>query len=635
MKIGQKIALALLVVTATMVGLFVLFQRPALVDNFRNLQFKKAEQDLSRSREAIATELASLGKQAQDWGSWDDTYLYVQGKNDEFPRVNLTANIYDTSHLDLIFIVNSSGKTIHGSARLPNGKVVQKLDGFDPKKLALGSIDRPGPGLDPKCIVNGVDSIEGMPVLLYSISIRDSSETKPVMGAIIMGRFLLPKTIQGLSDAVSVPFSLETTESVPSAPNANPQLSAPTPKGMYITRPDTDDDINCYKEIRSTSGPSQFSVHSQTDPDILRDGTKTVDQVVQFVTVVSILASAFGLLFVHFLVAAPLYRLANRVSQIGEDTDVQVGTQFIKRKDEIGILGRHFQEALQRLSTTQMRLIHASREAGMAAVARGVLHNAGNVLNSVTVSVKLLKQLSVATKVEGLKKTVTLIEENRMALGDFFNVDEKGTQVLPYLGRLADVLENEHKEFGSEVDDLNTLTKHLREVVQAQNIFAETPLQEIQIQLERVLSEAIQIVNRDFERHGIEIVYQHNPECVAMGDPFTLLQVLVNVLTNSKEAFCNEAGRAKMVRIVCDYSASGIPEIIIQDNGKGIETEKLTQVFQQGFSTKASSIGYGLHYCANALTEMGWSIRAESDGLDKGAKFTLTSKDIQNCEVAA
>jgi sensor domain CHASE-containing protein len=635
MKIGQKIALALLAITATMVGMFVAFQRPALIENFRELQFKKAKQDLSRSHEVISTELVALGKLVQDWGNWDDTFLFVQGKNDDFTRVNLNSIVFDTTSVDLIFIVDSKGKLIHGAARLPNGKVIKDVKGFDFARLTVGTKKRPGPGIVNDAIVSGVDSIEGYPMMIQGGVIRDSAQEHSTKAAIFMGRFLLPKTVKGLSTAISVPFRLETTANVPPDPHLATEQSMDQPKSSFHSRSDTDDDINCYKEIRSTSGSSQFFVRSQTDPDILRDGTSTVDQVVQFVTLVSILASAFGLLFVHVLVAAPLFSLANRVSQIGEDTEVQVGGEFVRRKDELGILARHFQEALGRLSQTQIRLIHASREAGMADVARGVLHNAGNVLNSVTVSVKQLKSLSGATKVAGLKKTVSLIEDNHGALGEFFHEDERGTQILPYLGRLADVLENEHKEFRSEVDDLNTLTTHLCEVVQAQHVFTEVPIQEGPIHLDKVLAEAVQIVSRAFERHNIEIVFRANPECVALGDQFKLLQVLVNVLTNGKEAFSSETGNVKVIKIEGDFSASGLPQINIQDNGKGIDPENLTQIFRQGFSTKESSIGYGLHYCANALTEMGWSIRAESDGLNLGARFIITGKRYARKEEVA
>ncbi len=635
MKIGQKIALALFGITVTVVGMFIAFQRPVLIDNFRELQYKMAKRNLSRSREAIATEIAAIGRQTQDWGSWDDTYHFVQGKNENFRRVNLSKGIYDTSHMDFIYIVDSKGRVIHGSARLPNGKIVNQLKGFDPVGLTLGTDSKPGPGIDSNATVSGLDSIEGIPTLVFGRPIVDSNESRATMGAIFMGRFLLPLSLKGLSEAVSVPFALETTESVLAGSDTNPISSVKHLGGTFRSRPDTDDDINCYGPIRSTSGPSQFVVRSQTDPDILRDGIATVDEVVRFVAYIAVLAAAFGLLLVHWIVAAPLFRLTTRLSEIGNDQAVDVGSGFVNRNDEIGVLSRHFQEALQRLSTTQTRLMHASREAGMAEVARGVLHNAGNVLNSVTVSVNQLKLMLNQSKISGLGKTVSLMKENDSDLGEFLQNNAKGVQVLPYLTKLSAALEREHDEFDAEVDDLCSLTKHLGDVVQGQHIFATKPNQEIPMQLDKIIRDAIQIVHRAFERNGIKTEFHVGTEFVCLGDPLKLLQVLVNILTNGKEAFNDATTENKLIKISAGYTATGLPEIVFQDNGRGIESEKLTQIFQQGFSTKKSGIGYGLHYCANALAEMGWSIRAESDGLDKGAKFILTGRESLEGEVAA
>ena len=61
----------------------------------------------------------------------------------------------------------------------------------------------------------------------------------------------------------------------------------------------------------------------------------------------------------------------------------------------------------------------------------------------------------------------------------------------------------------------------------------------------------------------------------------------------------------------------------MSDNGVGIPPESISKIFNYGFTTKKNGHGFGLHTCANAATEMGGQLTVESEGVDKGATFTL------------
>jgi signal transduction histidine kinase len=74
--------------------------------------------------------------------------------------------------------------------------------------------------------------------------------------------------------------------------------------------------------------------------------------------------------------------------------------------------------------------------------------------------------------------------------------------------------------------------------------------------------------------------------------------------------------------------------LAVQDTGVGLSPENLTRIFAHGFTTKADGHGFGLHSCALAASQMGGSMRAESEGLGHGATFVLelpfkTADDIK------
>jgi signal transduction histidine kinase len=64
--------------------------------------------------------------------------------------------------------------------------------------------------------------------------------------------------------------------------------------------------------------------------------------------------------------------------------------------------------------------------------------------------------------------------------------------------------------------------------------------------------------------------------------------------------------------------------IEVADNGVGFPAENRERIFANGFTTKKSGRGYGLHYSATAAKELGGTLDAQSHGSGKGAVFTLS-----------
>lgn len=92
-------------------------------------------------------------------------------------------------------------------------------------------------------------------------------------------------------------------------------------------------------------------------------------------------------------------------------------------------------------------------------------------------------------------------------------------------------------------------------------------------------------------------------------------------LTEHAREAC-EACEFRVVRISARQEADSI-RIDVSDTGVGIEASQLGNLFQHGFTTKASGHGFGLHASAITATELGGSLSANSDGFGQGATFTL------------
>ncbi|MBF8305952.1 MAG: sensor signal transduction histidine kinase [Acidobacteria bacterium] len=276
------------------------------------------------------------------------------------------------------------------------------------------------------------------------------------------------------------------------------------------------------------------------------------------------------------------------------------------------------------LAKLNLDLYQTSRQAGMAEVATTVLHNVGNVLNSVNVSATLLGTRLRKTHVaENLAKSARLMEEHASDLGRFLSEDDRGRQLPGYLKMLAQHLSTEHGELREEARHLASNVEHIKEIVAMQQSYAKFSGVLEPVSLAELAESALRIHADALARHRVELVREFEPVPLVMMDKHKALQILVNVLHNAKQA-CNEGGAsARKVVVRIRPAADDTVLIEVSDNGIGIAPENLTRIFSHGFTTRKGGHGFGLHSAALAAKEMGGSLTAHSDGLGKGATFVL------------
>src|ERR1035441_4126811 len=124
------------------------------------------------------------------------------------------------------------------------------------------------------------------------------------------------------------------------------------------------------------------------------------------------------------------------------------------------------------LANMHRQLLEVSRQAGMAEVATSVLHNVGNVLNSVNVSGSLIADKLRASKAGNLTKAMTMLRGHEHDLADYLTNDPKGRQLPAYLSNLGEHLANEQEVTLQEVKSLVGYIDHIKEIVAMQQSYA-------------------------------------------------------------------------------------------------------------------------------------------------------------------
>ncbi len=280
------------------------------------------------------------------------------------------------------------------------------------------------------------------------------------------------------------------------------------------------------------------------------------------------------------------------------------------------------EDALE-LERIHRQLLDTSRQAGMAEVATSVLHNIGNVLNSVNISCSVVSEKVRRSRVASVTRTATLLHHHAGNLGAFFATDPTGQKIPSFLEKLGERLAGEQTAILGELQLLGQNIEHIKNIVGAQQSYAKN-LRGVceMLSIEGVIEDALRINDGGLTRYPVETVRQISKLPPMPLDKHKVLQILVNLIRNAHYAL-KASSRNDPQLLIRVESDSDRVAVSLTDNGIGIAPENMTRIFAHGFTTKKDGHGFGLHSGVLAAQQMGGRLTAFSDGLGKGATFTL------------
>ncbi|MBC5763301.1 ATP-binding protein [Ramlibacter albus] len=282
------------------------------------------------------------------------------------------------------------------------------------------------------------------------------------------------------------------------------------------------------------------------------------------------------------------------------------------------------QQRTGELREAQEALVTAARRAGMAEIATNVLHNVGNVLNSVNVATGLIRRTVEHSKAEGLGKVAQMLEGHEGDLAAYLQDDPKGKLLPRYLGQLAKALAAERASLLEDLARLGASVDHIKEIVAMQQSYAGFPASVIEsIRVQDLVDDALRMNAESFKRSGVTVVKEIADVPPLALDKHRMLLIMVNLINNAKQAVSGSGGRAPEIRLKVDLADGPKLRVLVADKGEGIAPENLTRIFAHGFTTRRDGHGFGLHSCALAAMEMGGKLTAHSEGAGQGATFTL------------
>ena len=621
MTIRSQISLILLGAFALVVVATEAVQRYVVYPGFVTLEREAAATDADRAVQAVQREIEALSSFCLDWAAWDDMYRYVQDKNENFESNNLVVvDFYSRSNLPVLYVYDTQGNVVWGKS----------FDLETMNEVPVSLLPQTGAGPDNPLFrpnidageVRGIILTEHGPMMVSSRPIVKSDLSGPPMGRLIFGRYINAAVLDKIAGQTSVQMQTWTMK------DALPADVLPTITSLQA-EPSTPliaeagrDTLHVFRLFPGVRPDDALLLRADVPRDITAHGASTIN-----FGRWSMFAAAVGMMVLLLVVmnsrvGRPLARLTGHATSVGATGDLTVRLRS-QRTDEIGLLSGAFDRMVERLAESQASLSRASRQAGMADVASSVLHNVGNALNSAVVTSGVMRRAIADSRVTSLVKVTGLLKDHSADLPAFLTTDPKGSQVPAYLIKAADELAQERSSLAGEADRLDQSLQHIQDIIRSQQAHAAAPEVVEPVLLSHVLSQVRTLVSPSLERHAITLEVSLAADLTLRVDRSRLEQVLVNLLTNAKQAVIAHEGPHRSVQLAVGAATPGHIWIEVRDQGAGFSAHDRASFFTQGFTTRQDGHGLGLHYCAVTMAQMGGTIDATSPGPGQGATFRI------------
>lgn len=280
---------------------------------------------------------------------------------------------------------------------------------------------------------------------------------------------------------------------------------------------------------------------------------------------------------------------------------------------------------------------YAAFQSGVAEMSVAILHNIGNAIMGIAHRADKVERSSAE-----LDKIGGVFREMRALLQKKRGAGQSDQRILADLEGVLEEVGGRLKRLAVEVFQgearvINEGVRHISEIIELHQDAAHPKIHVTRFPLLKLLENAVAIQRDTLDKYGVRVTLEAAPDVGEVSLPRNqLLQLMINLIKNSREAI-QQRGNGKSgdgrIRIIARRSHSGL-EILVHDNGCGVDPKNLESIFRYGYTTKERGAGFGLHSAANFIQSLGGTIQARSAGIDQGTDILLTIPESRSEESA-
>lgn len=594
-----KLGLTLFVAVATFLGVDHVLKRIAFEAPFAELESSHAKLRATEVKGSLDTLCREMSRMARQMDA-----MRVQEAHDG----EEVAPLYVS---DLHFVVQRSGDVTEAHFRHPDtGAPITSTEfpeaGF-PASHSILSLWR------QHTLAEGVVETEYGFVALGCAQ-RGSGDTKEL---VIVGTLLTPASLSTSVGAGVQVISLASAQQGELTDDHRASIGSGLPTIVSTESRET----HVYSSLPDLRGLPTMAIRAPLIPGVWKELQR---HELLSAAAISIIFPLVLLVLLQAIVTGPLRRLTSLASEIGASDDPTLRVRM-DRKDEIGILSSTFDSMLDKIEQSRIAQARTARVTGRSEVAVGVMHNVGNMVNSIHVAAAEAHDRASALKMDELRAVLGALKSHEGELDDYMKNDPQGASLLdffeallPDLEATADAAQRETDAVLQSVDQIGKLVHSLHATETPTGIFDRMDL------IDEINSAADFALEIARQPESIRLERAYSGQVMVSADRQRIREVLLTILSNALEASLDAAAGERVVRIAVNAADKHSVEILVSDSGGGVPAARKAEIFEMGFTTKADGSGLGLHLASVAATEMGGHVGLEAESPLPGATFSFT-----------
>jgi len=614
-NLSSKVVLLLCVLFTAYGAADYIVQREVILPSFEALEADLARTDMERATRAIDSELSQLQTFCADWGNWLETYDFMAGKAPDFIENNMNKATIESAGLELVAYLDADARFVWRKGFDPVTHANLEFRMLDADSLATGHPFRDA--IKNGQPAKGIVVTEHGPAMLVAAPILDGAGNGPHRGSVMLARLITPDVAARLAEQAQVRLQVSTLDTSVSRTDAAEAANSPR-----IVRREATNEV--YRNLVDIFGQPAVTLRIDVPRSVSAQGRDAIGYALGSLFAAGVIVLLVMIVALRRMVLTPVSRMTQYAVAIGEGDDLTL-RMAVSRPDELGVLTHEFDRMVDKLADARRRIADQSFEAGAAQVASGVLHNIGNAMTPLGVTVVCLQERLQHAPAGEVEMVLAELEAGVSDPGRKADLEQFLRLAVRELTR---VIANS----GEDVDSLARQAEVIQRTLAQEIRPAESGPVVESVRLTELVDRSVEMVPPAL-RACLDVELDPSvAQTAALRLPrITLQQVFQNLIQNAAEAVRQSGRERGTLRIACSLVAGAEGQHLLlrfTDDGVGIAPEHLPRVFEKGFSTKsrATNFGIGLHWCANATASLSGRLYAESPGPGHGATFHLILK---------
>jgi signal transduction histidine kinase len=564
LKLRKKTAIVIAIITIIVFSSISGITTTLLMARFTQLEKQDVDQNVQRTINALSDDLTELERTDNEWASSDETYQFVQ--NPQQGQAYIQANLLDSALINLrvnvIVYFNQTDNVVYSKALDSNNAGIQV------PKDTLEAIEASPELWNYTTMYSNTRGILSVPqglLMVASDPILTSEGLGPIMGALVMGRYINDVEVAYLSSMLRLPLIIQNLTNSQLPTDVQKSLSLMSGNETSCVQPLSADLVGGYATMNGLSGNPVLVLRIELPRDIYSQGQEDTFYLSVALGLVCIVFGSAIMLLMETIVLTPLAGLDKEVKSIRHDPKGS-SRLSLKGNDELASLGASVNQMLSALEQSQ-------RLAAIGELTTAIANDLRNPLQGISAAAYYLKTKMNSSTDEKTVKMLALIEK------DIDYSDRIVRQLLEYSGPIW--------------LDLGDTTS--QEVVRGALALVGVP-------------KSVQVLNETRDDLKIRV------------DKQKITAVFAHLIENAVDAM-PEGGILK----IGSTSLDGDVVFRFSDTGVGMSSELLCNIWNPLFTTKARGMGLSLATCKRIVQAHGGSISVQST-LGKGSTFTVTIK---------